>query len=60
MEKVAEYYDKTAISDAYTFVMGAFFFFFVLCHAQPNFDDSTRSRHQDESLYEALDQSSPR
>jgi hypothetical protein len=40
MEKVEEYYDKTAASDAYTFVMGVCFFL-VLCHAQPNFDDST-------------------
>ena len=42
IEKVEEYYEKTGTSDAYTFVMGALFFLFlILCHAQPNFIDST-------------------
>ena len=34
MEKVEEYYNKMATTDAYTFVMGAcvFFSFFVMCN----------------------------
>lgn len=35
MEKVEEYYDKTATSDAYTFVMGAhahYLFSFFVTH----------------------------
>ena len=40
MDKVKEYYDKMATSDAYTFVMGACSFFLILCHS-PNFVNSS-------------------
>ena len=33
MEKVSEYYDKTATSHAYTFVMCAWFFLFFVIHS---------------------------
>ena len=60
MEKVVEYFNKTATLDAYTLVMGVVIYFLVLYHAQPNIVVCTRSRHKDESLYEALEHTSPR
>jgi hypothetical protein len=59
MERVEEYYNKTATSHAYTFVMREYFFL-DLRFSMANSINSTRPRYEDEPFREALEQTSAR